>query len=81
LDHIRRARSIWNGPTAFLSWLEIGKVVGVADEHTAEQIRSQQSIELGRAEIFPGVTRDAKIAFDLERETQWLWTMMEVSKQ
>jgi hypothetical protein len=31
-------------------------VVGVADEHTAEQIRSQQSIELGHPEIFPGVT-------------------------
>jgi hypothetical protein len=56
LDHIRRARSIWNGPTAFLSWLENGKVVGVADEQTAEEIRSQQSIELGRPEIFPGVT-------------------------
>jgi hypothetical protein len=34
-----RARSIWNGPTTFLSWLKNGKVVGVADEHTPEEIR------------------------------------------
>ena len=55
LDHLRLAPSTRNGPPPLLSWLKNGKVVGVADEHTPEQIRGQQSIELGRAGILPGV--------------------------
>ena len=55
LDHMRLARSTRNGPPPFLSWLKNDKVIGVADEHTPEEIRGQQSIELGRAGILPGV--------------------------
>ena len=40
---------------SFLPWLKNDKVVGVADEHTPEQIRGQQSIELGCAGILQGV--------------------------
>jgi hypothetical protein len=38
-----------------LSWLKDGKVVGVADEHTPEEIHRQESIELTGAGILPGV--------------------------
>ena len=41
--------------TPFLPWLKDDKVVGVADEHTPEEIRGQQSIELAGAGILPGV--------------------------
>jgi hypothetical protein len=40
LDHLRLAASTRNGPPLFLSWLKNGKVVGVADEHTPEEIHS-----------------------------------------
>jgi hypothetical protein len=38
-----------------LSWLKDGKVIGVADEHTPEEIHRQESIEITGAGILPGV--------------------------
>jgi len=55
LDHLRLARSTRNGTTPFLPWLKNDKVVGVADEHTPEEIRRQQPIELCCVGILPGV--------------------------
>ena len=55
LGSLAAAPSVRDGPTLFLSWLKNGKVVGVADEHTPEEIHRQESIELTCAGILPGV--------------------------
>ena len=51
------ARSTRNGPTPFLPWLKNDKVVGVADEHTPEEIRRQHPIEPCCVGILPGVCK------------------------
>ena len=64
LDHLQLAPSARNGPTLFLSWLKNGKVVGVADEHTPEEIHRQESIELAGAGIPPGLKPRPFLALD-----------------